>query len=71
MRIIIGLICLALFLIFAIQNNNLVDVRFFSFHITQIPLFSVIICVFIGGIIVGRISAWFSQIISKKKLKKD
>ncbi|MGL4562077.1 MAG: lipopolysaccharide assembly protein LapA domain-containing protein [Brevinema sp.] len=67
MRIFIALVSFFIFLIFAIQNNNLVNVSFFTFHVAQIPLFSVIITVFILGVIVGYTTHWIKSVFSSKK----
>lgn len=71
-KIIIGLLFLCLFLVFAGQNNNLVEFHFLTLKISQIPLFVIIITVFVVGFILGRISGWFIYLFeSKPKKQKD
>jgi len=67
-KYVIGIIFLILFLIFAIQNNNIVNFKFFMFHITNVPLFSIIILIFLTGFIFGRISGWLTYIFENKKV---
>lgn len=61
------------FLIFAFQNNIPVNVRLFKFNIaSDMPLFIVLIVVFLIGFLWGRISAWFSSVFHEKiKSKKN
>ncbi|MGL4677029.1 MAG: lipopolysaccharide assembly protein LapA domain-containing protein [Brevinema sp.] len=69
-RIGFSLLIFLMCLIFAVQNIIPVDIRFFTINFTQIPLFFVIIIIFILGFILGRITAWFSYILSNKPKKK-
>ncbi len=69
-KAIIGLGIFGLFLVFAIQNNSIVDFKFLMFTINQTPLFVIIIVIFILGFILGRISGWFSYIFDDHKEKR-
>ena len=62
-------ILLALFLVLAIQNNSLVDVKFFTFGLIQLPLFAILIVVFILGFMFGRFFGWVKNITHKSQKK--
>ncbi len=60
----------ALFLIFAFQNNIPVNVQFFGISVANMPLFIVIVVIFLLGFVFGRISGWFSYILGSSKKPK-
>lgn len=71
-KAIIGLLFFCVFLVFAGQNNNLVEFRFLNLTVSQIPLFIILVAVFIMGFITGRITGWFAFLFeSKPKKHKD
>lgn len=69
-KAVFAIICLLLFIVFAIQNISTVDFNFLKFQIRQMPLFAIIVVVFVLGFIVGRISGWFSYLFQEKREKK-
>lgn len=75
LKFIMSLVIFGLFLLFAIQNNNSIDIQFLTISLSQIPLFVVLIVVFITGFILGRITEWISSLfmtrIDKKKNKES
>ncbi|MGL4394237.1 MAG: lipopolysaccharide assembly protein LapA domain-containing protein [Brevinema sp.] len=70
MKLIIGIVAFFIFLVFAIQNIVPVDLRFFTFQIEQMPLFSVIITIFLLGVFCGYSMAWVRSIFLPKKSQK-
>ncbi|MGL4387825.1 MAG: lipopolysaccharide assembly protein LapA domain-containing protein [Brevinema sp.] len=71
MRVAISLVIFFIFLVFAIQNIIPVDLRFFTFQISSIPLFSVIVTIFILGFFSGYSVAWIKQLFSSNKKSKS
>ncbi|MGL5955978.1 MAG: lipopolysaccharide assembly protein LapA domain-containing protein [Brevinema sp.] len=69
-RIGFSLLVFSICLIFAFQNTIPVDVRFFTLNFPQIPLFFVIIVIFMLGFILGKITTWFSFVLSNRPSKK-
>lgn len=71
LKMIIGIIIIGLFLTFAIQNNEPMNIKFFNITVSQIPTFIIIITMFIFGFITGQISGWLSSIFTIRKEKKQ
>ncbi|MGL5255275.1 MAG: lipopolysaccharide assembly protein LapA domain-containing protein [Brevinema sp.] len=59
-------IIVIVFATFTLQNLQSVTINFFSFHFGAVPLFLVIIFVFVAGFITGRFTAWMKSAFTKK-----
>lgn len=70
-KMVIIILITIIFLFFAFQNNIPVDIRFFRWTVaSNMPLFIVLVAVFLMGFIWGRISAWFASLFNGKKTLK-
>ena len=51
---------------FALQNMQSVTINLFAFHFGAVPLFLVIILIFVAGFISGRLTAWAKSAFRRK-----
>ena len=65
-RAIFSGIIIILLAAFALQNMQSVTINLFSFHFGAVPLFLVIILVFVVGFICGRLTAWAKSAFRKR-----
>lgn len=63
----LGVILGIILMIFALQNTQAVSIYFFNMRFGSVPLFLVIILVFIAGFISGRLTGWAKTILLRKK----
>jgi uncharacterized integral membrane protein len=66
-KVIVFLILLVLLIIFTIQNQLLIDIRFFEWKIEEVPL----VVVLIAGLVFGFLLALIMQLPKIMKLKKE
>lgn len=66
-KVIVFLALLVLLIIFTIQNQLLIDIRFFKWEIEEVPL----VVVLIAGLIFGFLLALMMQLPKIMKLKKE
>lgn len=66
-KTVLGVLLGFLLLIFAFQNTQAVTVSFFTMTFGEVPLFLVIVLVFIVGFISGRLTGWARSLILRKK----